>query len=146
MSENRNDMEARRERLIADIIDRTAIDEAMIRHLVHGFYARVRTDPMLGPIFAAKVENWDTHLARMCAFWSSVVLMSGRYHGQPMARHLPLPINEIHFARWLEIFDETARDLCPAVAADHFSERAHRIAASLHAGIATARNTQMATT
>ena len=49
----------------------------------------------------------------MCAFWSSVALMSGRYHGQPMAKHLPLPIDARHFDRWLALFETTARDLCP---------------------------------
>jgi truncated hemoglobin YjbI len=38
----------------------------------------------------------------MCAFWSSVALMSGRYHGQPMEKHLPLPIDARHFDRWLD--------------------------------------------
>jgi hypothetical protein len=37
----------------------------------------------------------------MCAFWSSVTLMTGRYHGTPMARHAPLPIDADHFDRWL---------------------------------------------
>ena len=72
----------------------------------------------------------------MCAFWSSVALMSGRYHGQPMVAHLPLPIDTPHFDRWLEIFAATARDVCPPPAAAHFLERAHRIADSLELGIA----------
>jgi hemoglobin len=62
--------------------------------------------------------------------------MSGRYHGQPMAAHLPLPIDTPHFDRWLEIFAETAREVCPPAAAAHFLERAHRIADSLELGIA----------
>jgi hemoglobin len=62
--------------------------------------------------------------------------MSGRYHGQPMAAHLCLPIDTAHFDRWLEIFAETARELCPPAAAEHFIERVHRIAESLELGIA----------
>ena len=62
--------------------------------------------------------------------------MSGCYHGQPMAAHLPLPIDTPHFDRWLEIFAETAREICPAPAAAHFLERACRIAESLELGIA----------
>ena len=72
----------------------------------------------------------------MFAFWSSVALMSGRYHGQPMEKHLPLPIDARHFDRWLNLFERTARDACPADAADHFVERARRIAESLELGIA----------
>ncbi len=54
--------------------------------------------------------------------------MSGQYHGQPMRKHLPLPVDGRHFDRWLELFEPTARELCPPKAADHFIERAHRIA------------------
>src|SRR6185437_5838151 len=83
------------------------------------------------------VADWEAHIPRMCDFWSSVALMSGRYHGQPMAAHLPLPVDTPHFDRWLEIFAATARDVCPPRAADHFIERAHRIADSLELGIAS---------
>ena len=125
-----------RDLIVDDIVGRTGIDEAMIQRLVHGFYDRARVDPLLGPVFASKVQNWDHHLAKMCEFWSSVALMSGRYHGQPMVAHLPLPIGTPHFDRWLELFGETAQALCPPSAAAHFLERAYRIADSLELGIA----------
>ncbi|WP_366653742.1 group III truncated hemoglobin [Fodinicurvata sp. EGI_FJ10296] len=128
--------EDRRAAAIADIIARTGIDEAMIDHLVRAFYGRIRDDALLGPVFAARIVDWEPHLQRMSAFWSSVALMSGRYHGQPMEKHLPLPVDARHFDRWLAVFVETARDVCPPVAADHFIERAQRIAQSLELGIA----------
>ena len=46
---------------------------------------------------------------RLRAFWSSVALMSGQYHGRPMQVHLSLPVDSPHFDRWLEIFAATAR-------------------------------------
>jgi hemoglobin len=128
---------ARRMDITARIRAETGIDEAMIETLVHRFYARVREDNVLNPVFAARIEDWEPHLARMCEFWSSVALMTGRYHGQPMAKHLPLPIDAAHFDRWLALFEATARDVCPPKAADHFIERARRIAESLEMGIAT---------
>jgi hemoglobin len=128
-----------RGRIVADIVARTGIDEAMIERVVRAFYGRARSDALIGPIFESKVQDWERHMAQMCAFWSSVALMSGRYHGQPMAAHLPLPIDTPHFARWLEMFAATARDVCPPAAAAHFLERAHRIAESLQLGIATAK-------
>lgn len=131
----------RRARIVSAIEAETGIDEAMIHDLVHGFYARVREDGLLGPIFAKHIVDWPPHLERMCAFWSSVALMSGRYHGRPMAQHLPLPIDARHFDRWLGLFEATARDLCPPVAADHFIERARRIAESLELGIASSQGT-----
>jgi len=119
----------------------TGLDEAMIERLVRAFYARVRDDHLIGPIFAERIVEWEPHLQRMCAFWSSVALMSGRYHGQPMRKHLPLPIDGRHFDRWLALFEATARDLCPPAAADHLVERARRIAESLELGIAGAKGT-----
>ena len=136
MSGNTQAVLSSRDLIVADIVARTGIDEPMIERLVRAFYSRARLDPLIGPIFENKVHDWEGHLARLCAFWSSVALVSGRYHGQPMAAHLPLPIDTTHFDCWLEIFAETARDVCPAPAAAHFLERAYRIAESLELGIA----------
>lgn len=126
----------RRAQITADIVCRTGIDDAMIHRLVHAFYGKIRQDALLGPIFETRLESWDDHLERMCAFWSSVALMSGRYHGQPMEKHLPLPVDSRHFDHWLGLFRKTAVDVCPAAAAAHFIERAERIAESLELGIA----------
>lgn len=128
-----------RDLIIEDIVARTGIDEAMIDRLVRTFYGRARLDALIGPIFENKVHDWDKHLGRMCAFWSSVALMSGRYHGQPMVAHLPLPIDTPHFDRWLEIFAQAVHDVCPPAAAAHFLERAQRIAESLELGITAQR-------
>jgi hemoglobin len=126
----------RRAKITAEIMAKTGITEAMIERLVRGFYAKVRKDAVLAPVFEARIADWEPHLKRMCAFWSSVALMSGRYHGTPMAKHMPLPVNAGHFDRWLELFEATARELCPPAAATHFVELARRIAASLELGIA----------
>lgn len=128
----------RREQIVADITSRTGITEEMIERLVRSFYTRVRTDAMLAPIFDARIKDWEPHLQQMCAFWSSVALMSGRYHGAPMPKHLPLPVDAAHFDRWLALFEATAAEVCPPEAAEHFIERARRIAASLELGVAGA--------
>ncbi|MET4805063.1 group III truncated hemoglobin [Limibacillus sp. MBR-115] len=128
--------EARRARATAEIVARTGIDETMIDRLVRRFYAKVRDDSLLGPIFDARVEDWEVHLQRMCAFWSSVALLSGRYHGNPMVKHMPLPVDSLHFDRWLDLFRRTVREVCPPAAEAHFIDRAERIAESLELGIA----------
>lgn len=71
----------RRARLTREIMDQTGIDEAMIERLVRTFYARVQRDPLIGPIFAARITDWERHIAKFCAVWSSVALTSDRYHG-----------------------------------------------------------------
>lgn len=128
----------RRAKITAAIQAETGIDEAMIERLVRGFYDRVRKDDLIGPVFSSRISDWEPHLQQMFAFWSSVALVSGRYHGQPMRKHLRLPVDGRHFDRWLALFEQTARDLCPAKAADHFIERAHRIAESFELGAAGA--------
>jgi len=112
------------------------IDEDMIRTLVHTFYARVRVDPLLGPIFNRAIADWDAHLDKLCAFWSSVTLMTGRYKGTPMKAHIELPeITPAHFQRWLALFQATAIRTCPPKAVAVFVDRSNRIAESLQLGI-----------
>lgn len=129
----------RRAALTRAIMDETGITEAMIAELVRRFYARVQKDALLGPIFAAKVSDWDAHLAKLCDFWSSVALMSGRYHGRPMPVHVHLPIDDAHFDRWLSLFEKTAGEVCPPQAAVHFIIRARRIASSMETTLASLR-------
>ena len=127
----------RRGRITADLMEKTGIDDAMIERLVRAFYARVQKDPLIGPVFAKRVNDWEAHIIKLCAFWSSVALMTGRYHGQPMQAHIRLPVAAEHFDRWIGLFENTANALCPPTAAAHFIERARRIADSLELGIAS---------
>jgi hemoglobin len=116
------------------------IDEAMIAELVDRFYARVREDELIGPVFEARIEDWDEHLVKLRAFWSSVVLMTGRYKGQPMPVHAAIfEITDAHFERWLSLFADTAKKVCPPAAAALFVDRSQRIAQSLRLGIAASR-------
>lgn len=113
------------------------ISEEMVQRLVHAFYARIRCDDVLAPIFARVIgDNWGPHLAKMCDFWSSVMLMSGRYKGNPMIAHLRLKmVKPEHFTRWLELFHATAQEECPPDIAAQFSARADNIARSLQLGM-----------
>jgi hemoglobin len=126
----------RRARITAEITEKTGIDDALIERLVEAFYAKVRDDDLLGPVFEERIADWPAHLERMRAFWSSVALLTGRYHGSPMEKHQPLPVDARHFDRWLALFEQTASEICAAAAAEHFVERARRIAESLELGIA----------
>lgn len=116
------------------------ITEPMIEQLVHTFYAGVRRDALLGPIFNAAIVDWDQHLAKLCDFWSSVTLMTGRFKGTPMEAHAALPtITGAHFDHWLDLFAQTAEDVCPPDAAALFIDRSRRIAQSLELGVALHR-------
>lgn len=116
------------------------LTEEMIAAQVHTFYGRVRRDPVLGPVFNAAIEDWDEHLAKLCDFWSSVLLATGRFRGSPMAAHARRPaIQDEHFALWLDLFERTARDVCPPAVAALFVERSRMIGRSLRLGLAVAR-------
>jgi hemoglobin len=118
------------------------VTEEMIHDLVHAFYAKIRKDPALGPIFNRVIAeaDWPPHLAKMCDFWSSVTLMSGRFKGSPMQAHVQIgDLRPTHFARWLHLFERTAREICPPEAAAVFVEKSQMIARSLQMGIHLAR-------
>lgn len=133
-----------RPEMTAAIMAETGLDEDVLRDLVHSLYAKVRRDAVLGPIFAARISDWDPHLERMVAFWSSVALMTGRYHGAPVPAHATLPVTWAHFDHWLHLFRQTATEVCPPAGAAHVIERAERIARSLHMAVEdTARGAGM---
>jgi hemoglobin len=111
------------------------ITEDGIARLVESFYAKVRRDPTIGPVFNAAIHDWDEHLVTLRAFWSSVMLTSGRYKGNPMAAHMKHPIQPAFFDRWLALWRETAQEIfAPAIAAQ-FAAKAERIAESLKLGL-----------
>jgi hemoglobin len=126
----------RRARIVQGIVDETGVNEEMIAKVVHTFYGKVRTDPLIGPVFARVIEDWDPHLEKMCDFWSSVMLMSGRYKGNPMIAHMRMKtVRPEHFERWLALFTQTAGEVCPPAAAEAFVGRAQNIARSLQLGM-----------
>ena len=81
--------------------------ETQIRRFVDAFYMEVRRDPELGPVFEGRIgDQWDVHLDRMVDFWSTVLLASGRYEGNPREKHAAVPeIRSEHFDRWLALFE-----------------------------------------
>lgn len=87
------------------------VTEANIALFVERFYGSVQQHPTLGPVFNERLEGrWDTHLAQMKDFWSSVLLRSGRYQGYPLRAHFGVPgIEKRHFGDWLALFDETLK-------------------------------------
>ena len=109
------------------------VDEAGLERLVHAFYARVREDAELGPIFNRAIADWPEHLHKLHAFWSSVMLTSGRYKGQPVPAHVKHRdhITPALFDRWLALWGKTAHELMTPDAAQALEAKAARIAESL---------------
>jgi hemoglobin len=107
------------------------ITEAEIASLVERFYAKVRVDPAIGPIFNDAVQNWDAHLILLKDFWSTVLLTTGRYKGNVLLAHFRLPIEERYFARWLKLFSETANEVMTTSQAGIIMQKADVIAMNM---------------
>lgn len=109
--------------------------EDEVRELVHGFYAEVRRDPVLAPIFDAHIRDWDRHLGTMVDFWSSALRGTARFRGAPMPKHAAIPgLNAQLFQRWLALFGETTSRLANDEMAERANDLARRIAESLWYG------------
>ena len=118
------------------------VDERALKDLVNQFYARVRADSLIGPTFNDAISDWDGHLEKLQAFWSSVILTSGRYKGQPLKAHIKHSdrIDAASFERWLDLWNQTTAELFEPSLAGLFQEKANKIAESLQLGIRFARD------
>ncbi|HEY5055754.1 MAG TPA: group III truncated hemoglobin [Acidobacteriaceae bacterium] len=112
------------------------IQEHEISELVDRFYAKVRVDAVIGPVFNEAIEDWPAHLALLKTFWSSVLLATRTYKGDPMMTHLQLPLEEAHFQRWLVLFAETARETMQPDHAELTIAKSQRIAQNFRNAIA----------
>ena len=115
----------------------TEISEDDITRLIPAFYERVRQDEVLGPIFNGAIDDWPHHLTKLQDFWSSILLTSGRYKGQPMVAHVrhATQMTSDNFARWLALWRQVSSEYLPAEAAAAVQEKAERIAESLQLGV-----------
>lgn len=113
------------------------IDDAALERLIPLFYQRVRADAELGPLFNDAVHDWPEHLDRLVTFWSSVMLTSGRYKGNPMLAHMrhKARITPELFARWLTLWAQTTDEIMAPEPAAALQAKAERIAESLQLGL-----------
>ena len=108
--------------------------EDEVARLVHAFYARVRGDARLGPVFEAHVDDWPAHLAQLVDFWSAMLRGTRRFHGAPVQRHNALPgLDAGMFERWLALFRQTTAELGNPAMQALADDMAERVAATLQA-------------
>ncbi|WP_166416763.1 group III truncated hemoglobin [Cochlodiniinecator piscidefendens] len=114
------------------------LTQEQINGVITAFYARVRIEPTLGPVFNTHIEadEWPAHEAKIAGFWQNAILRDKTYDGNPMAVHRATPgIEPEHFAIWLALFDTVLTEKLPAQTAAAWSELAHRIGRGLRLGI-----------
>jgi truncated hemoglobin YjbI len=111
-------------------------DREDIARLIEAFYTRAFADPVLGPIFT-DVAHMDlaAHMPVMCDFWETVLFQAGKYGRNAFNVHLDLhqrePLTQMHFQRWLDIWEGTVDDLFAGPKAIQAKVQAGRIAASI---------------
>ena len=119
-----------------NIPPRIPVTVEQIQTVVARFYARVRTDPTLGPIFAAHVTDWEPHEAKIELFWRNALLLERCYNGNPMQVHAAAGnVKSDHFAMWLSLFDTVLEQELPPHLAQAWSALAHRIGRGLSYGL-----------
>lgn len=79
-----------------------------IKILVDNFYQRIRDNELLGPIFNGILKDrWPPHLEKMYTFWQTVLLQEHTYFGSPFVPHAKLPVTQLHFDVWLQLWHGT---------------------------------------
>lgn len=116
-------VDARRERFSIEAI--TA--------MVDNFYALIREDDELGPIFNSRIDDWPHHLQRMVFFWRAVLRSEPTFHiserGAPPVLHWAMDeVRRPHYGRWLELFGGVVAEIFEPEDAEQVLNAAHRIA------------------
>ena len=92
---------------------------AGLQTLLRRFYADVRQHNEIGPIFAAHIDDWPSHMEKIADFWSGLTGGPAPYGGGFAGRHMPLQLEEKHFQAWLGLWHRHCHaHLAPAEAAD----------------------------
>ena len=112
-----------------------------IKFFVEQFYGKVRQNDLLAPVFASRIPDgdWAAHLERMYDFWNAILFSKTGFQGNPMQKHLSLPIEEKHFTQWLALFRETIDESFKGPKAEEAKKRATSIAQIMNFKIASLR-------
>lgn len=110
-------------------------NRADISLLVNSFYAKIRKDELLGPIFNHHIakEEWPAHLEKLTDFWVTNLLGQPFFKGNPSQAHarvdknLNYSISQVHFGKWLQLWFNTIDSLFVGNLASRAKEAAKRM-------------------
>jgi hemoglobin len=109
-----------------------------IEILVKTFYDKVNRDNLIADFFGG--VNWEKHLPVMYNFWSDILFGETSFKGNPMLKHMALnsrmPMETVHFERWLTLFNQTVDELFEGQNAELIKQRALSIATVMRIKIA----------
>ncbi len=115
---------------------KTLTSREEISDLVHSFYAKVKVDEMLGPIFNKHIaeDEWPDHLSKLTDFWEMKLLGGSKFRGSPSQKHIDVDrdsghtISQDHFARWLQLWLETIDESYTGPIAERAKAQARKMA------------------
>lgn len=113
--------------------------------LVRAFYAKVRQDEVLGPIFNGIVSDWEEHFEKLIDFWENNLFFVDKYRGNPRTAHIEVDrkvgntIESQHFGRWLNMWFETIDENFEGLLADRAKNNARKMSTHLFLKIFEAR-------
>lgn len=117
-----------------------------INHLVRTFYAKIRKDEILGPIFNGIITDWEEHLELLTDFWETQLFLKRKYHGNPVTVHQEVDdkvdnsITPEHFGLWINLWFETIDELFDGETAWIAKNRAQMMSTMLYMQIYQHRN------
>ena len=113
------------------------VTKELLRDVIHAFYAKVRQDALLGPIFNKAIDDWDRHLEKVTLFWTTATRLDTGYKGRDfMPAHMKVaPIHAEQILRWLSLFQETLNKRCTNEASEVLLDIAERMAESIRIGL-----------
>lgn len=100
-----------------------------IIELVNTFYDKVKKDETIGHIFHDIIgADWSHHLPIMYDFWTTILLHTAAYSGNPVKKHIDIDkrirLEEKHYKRWQELWNETVDALFQGAVAEEAKKRA----------------------
>lgn len=98
---------------------KTIENRADVNLLVNTFYAKIRKDELLGPIFNSHIPNekWPAHLEKLTDFWETNLFGIAKFKGNPSQKHVNVDknlnhtIEQKHFGQWINLWFETIDEL-----------------------------------
>ncbi|MBT5933770.1 group III truncated hemoglobin [Sulfurimonas sp.] len=94
------------------------------------FYEKAMEDDILGPFFIDEIgddiksEDWVEHIELLADFWLAKILGEDTYYGNFVGAHVKMPhIKKESFARWLELFSQTADEVYIGSVAEQFKKK-----------------------
>lgn len=114
---------------------KTIQNRSDVSQLVNLFYAKIRKDELLGPIFNKHIadKEWPAHLSKLTDFWETNLFGIIKFKGNPSAKHINVDaqsdytIEQNHFGKWLQLWFETVDELYEGELAAKAKEAARRM-------------------